>query len=289
MRWRVWFGATVGLLLTPATAHAVIGGHEPTREYPWFAHIQRIANAQADDTGCGGSLVSPRWVLTAGHCLLKRLDGTVDPIDPSEIRIMFGRTRRHVPPPFEFRGARRVIVHPDFKPYGDHLAPAGGPDLGLVELPEAVDFEPIAIASRNDRHRWLPGTESTVIGFGLTETTPFDLVLPPDPARSSDVLVEAQSPIVSDDDCAISWAVGGKPVGFAFDPSTMLCTGYPQGGVGPCTWDSGGPVMVRGPGSSMRLVGVVSFGPCAYPLLYEVHARPAEPALRDWVLSTINR
>lgn len=45
----------------------VVGGTVATRgQWPWMVKISM------DETfNCGGSLISPLWVLTAGHCVYK--------------------------------------------------------------------------------------------------------------------------------------------------------------------------------------------------------------------------
>lgn len=37
----------------------IIGGHNATETYPWMVALSN---------GCGGSLVSPQWIITANHC-----------------------------------------------------------------------------------------------------------------------------------------------------------------------------------------------------------------------------
>ena len=60
-----------------------------------------------------------------------------------------------------------------------------------------------------------------------------------------------------------------------FDPTTMVCAGFPQGGVDTCQGDSGGPMFGKTSAGELRIVGTTSFG--------EGCARPGKPAsTRAW-------
>ena len=53
--------AVAAALLAVAPAEAVVGGKRvDAREVPWFANLNGF---------CGGTLVAPDRVVTAGHCV----------------------------------------------------------------------------------------------------------------------------------------------------------------------------------------------------------------------------
>ena len=80
-------------------------------------------------------------------------------------------------------------------------------------------------------------------------------------------------PITTDAYCANAYS--------NFDASTMVCAGYPQGGVDTCQGDSGGPLFAGG-----RVVGATSFGEgCARPDKPGVYARVADAPIREWIRS----
>jgi secreted trypsin-like serine protease len=79
-------------------------------------------------------------------------------------------------------------------------------------------------------------------------------------------LMAATVPVVADADCATAYT--------RFSADSMVCAGYPQGGVDTCQGDSGGPMIAAG-----LLVGIASWGDgCARPGKPGVYTRVARYA-----------
>ena len=92
-------------------------------------------------------------------------------------------------------------------------------------------------------------------------------------------LQEAQVPITTDAYCAGAYS--------DFDPATMVCAGFPEGGVDTCQGDSGGPMFGRTSAGTLRVVGATSWGDgCARPGKPGVYARVADEELRPWIADT---
>src|SRR2546423_12711390 len=69
----------------PASAGAVVGGHAAQGDTSFVAALEyKGANTSDYSFICGGNVVRPDWVLTAGHCVNPDVDGKVDP--PGAVR-----------------------------------------------------------------------------------------------------------------------------------------------------------------------------------------------------------
>ncbi len=248
-----------GGLLPAASAHAIVGGHAPSRAYPGMTLLEEKGNFI-----CGASLVRPTWVLTAAHCVSGGADGATT--SPGDLTLVLGRTRRSDESSGERLRAVRVIRH---ETYG---TPSGSSnDVALIELPRAARVAPYRVVTGTESALWKPGTTATVTGWGGRVFTGID--------GGSDELEEVQVPVQQDTACDRTYSVT-----LGYDAATMLCAGDVTGGRDACQGDSGGPLTALD-GSTPVLVGVVSFGlGCAFPTQYGVYARIGAPALADWIV-----
>ena len=125
---------------------------------------------------------------------------------------------------------------------------------------------------------WLPGVLTTIAGFGTTSQ---------DSNATPAVMQVAQVPIIADPVCAAAYPRDSSAQvvnNGAFDASTMVCAGYPNGGVDTCQGDSGGPLLTPARDGVLRLVGATSFGDgCAQPGKPGVYARLAEGPIRAFI------
>ncbi|XP_034033442.1 enteropeptidase-like [Thalassophryne amazonica] len=97
------------------------------------------------------------------------------------------------------------------------------------------------------------------------------------PGSLPNVLQEAQVPLLARDQCQLQLPEYNIT-------SSMLCAGYPEGGVDTCQGDSGGPLMHLDHGL-WTLAGVTSFGiGCGRPDRPGVYARVS--FFTSWITET---
>jgi len=216
----------------------IVGGLRSAKErYPY-----QVALFRGDTQFCGGTLISPTWVLTAAHCYGIGLHveiGRYDLSDESEI--------------YEKIGIKHEIPHPDFEM--DTL----DYDIMLVELESPSDYQPIKLDDGSQS--FTDGMDLTVIGWGKTSTW----------GRESDILLETEVDYMLRDTCKKRYFFLGAEI-----TDRMICASRP--GRDACQGDSGGPLIIKGFDSSEDVqVGVVSWGiGCGLRLIPGVYSTVAK-------------
>jgi trypsin len=244
------------LACVAAPSQAIVGGHDaPAGAYPAVAEI-----TFGKSFLCTGTAIAPDWVLTAGHCGSVTGAAVASPVGwPAaliDVRVGGDKAGQGTLVP-----ADRVVVPPEY------LATSGH-DISLIHLAATAPGAPVKVAGEAERSLWTAGTSETIVGWGTTS----------EGGDTPDALQEATVPITTDDYCGGAYG--------DFDATTMVCAGYPQGGVDTCQGDSGGPMFGRTAAGELRVVGSTSYGEgCARPGKPGVYARVADTPLREWIRS----
>jgi trypsin len=246
--------AIASLAVLPASSPAIVGGHD-AGPYP---SVARITFGQS--FLCTGTLIAPNWVLTAGHC--GSITGAAVATPASwPAPLIDVRIGGHTDTQGEQVPVSQAVVEPSY------LATSGY-DVTLLKLSRNAAETPSPVSGAGETALWAPGTSETIVGWGTTQEN----------GNTPATLQEANVPITTDAYCSGAYS--------DFDPKTMICAGFPQGGVDTCQGDSGGPMFGHTSTGALRVVGATSFGEgCARAGKPGVYARVGDTALREWIRS----
>ncbi|WP_149085168.1 MULTISPECIES: S1 family peptidase [Microbacterium] len=218
----------------------IIGGKAvPNDAYPFMASLQFGGEAF-----CGGSLVAPRVVMTAAHCVTSADPVTGLPMPEVDgVTVTVGRTVLSDDGQGQDRGLAGpdaggpVVVHPRYLD-GDEAF-----DVAFVMLDRPVTgIVPVKLPTKGTDALLRPGQSATVIGWGNTDTAL---------GNFPDRLRQVQVPMLATEECELSYD--------SFRPGVNMCAGTV--GKDSCQGDSGGPLFRQPPGRDTAYqIGVVSYG-----------------------------
>jgi len=234
----------------PKAGASVIGGHNATiSKYPSLAFI---AGVQATaGYACTGTVVAPRVVLTAGHCVEDIASSSI--VEPGLITVTTGVSNLQKITEAQVSTVERVLAYPKFDPTELHG------DAGLLILSAPVEAPPIALATAADASLYEPGDELTVAGWGIDDRVT---------EHAPNQLQAGTVPIDEPSGCRS----GTKRFYPFFEPKKQFCTlDAPQFHITTCHGDSGGPAIAKRADGTAVEVGVTSLG--------EGSCNPTSPAV----------
>jgi len=256
----------------------IVGGTEVVpHSLPWQVVVRTLKwkDGRRRVGQCGGSIICPKFVLSAAHCVDED-----DGVHPDNVTILAGA---HNIRSFMDQGlgtdassSRHDVLaihnHPGF-----NIPTRINNDYTVLELKQPITMRPearaIYLPGKFDDKPFYEGSSQgkfLVSGWGDTQWDGW----------SSDTLLSVTVPSVSNNDCKKAYYVTPH----------MICAGnLKEGLIDSCSGDSGGPMAwldEKGDGK-VKLIGVVSFGrDCALPKYPGVYARVT--SVLNWVATKTN-
>ncbi|XP_050723555.1 CLIP domain-containing serine protease B4-like [Eriocheir sinensis] len=202
------------------------------------------APTSVEDTFCGATPITKRFLLTAAHCVFdpnRRLTNVR--LGELDFAVQGEENSR----PVDYT-VQQIYVHPDFDPSSLERYN----DVALIQTVEQIEFNDLVYPYCISENAPAPGTVVTGAGFGLANATfrPSRLQ-----EAALEVLENSQCEQRYRDEQALPQLMQRYPE--LLQGKSILCASYPQRGS--CQGDSGGPLYELRNGKRY-LVGIVSTG-----------------------------
>ncbi|XP_006618064.1 chymotrypsin-like protease CTRL-1 isoform X1 [Apis dorsata] len=204
------------------------GEYAMQNQFPFMAVVHQL-KGNGRISQCGGTIISSRWVLTAGHCVAS---------GPHQFLVVFG-TRDKTGIAYNFYQGPGVamlttqaVLHPEYRTTMN--------DIALLYMPQNIPFgnniRPIQFVG--NRYNTYADKTGMVIGWGKDGPT----------GTGTKRLKYAAVPIISNYECSMYWPV----------TEAHVCTSaaYDEDA---CQGDSGGPLIVMKNRKPFQ-IGIVSYG-----------------------------
>ncbi|XP_077303190.1 serine protease 33-like [Lithobates pipiens] len=249
---------------SPLVSSRIVGGTDALDgQWPWQVAV--LGETADGEYLCGGSLISPEWVMTAAHCINH-------PIQVSKYKVYLGVHQLGV------ISSHTVVANVSFiVANGNYIDTTSPGDIALLQLDAPITYTeyimPICLPSSTTTFPC--GTECWVTGWGSRHYGGSVVFY--------ETLQEVMVPLIDLNTCQAMQESAGSTSHIQYD---QICAGYKDGGKDSCQGDSGGPLVCKVQGIWYQ-VGVVSWGMgCAEPNFPGVYTLVT--AHQAWISTHLN-
>lgn len=172
---------------------------------------------------CGGSLLSNKFILTAGHCVCSGI-GT-DILNPNSIKVTLGQHNLSEKSKNSYEmNIKEITVHPEYK----CTKPRN--DIALLELNDPLEWSEfvspvcLPIEFGKSGYQKFENVLATVAGWGWTSENSKN-------GGRAKILQKANVSIIESEKCQEWYKSQGKKTKIQ---NTQMCAGYEQGGIDSC-------------------------------------------------------
>jgi secreted trypsin-like serine protease len=225
---------------SPAAHASIIGGDVAAiADFPSLAFI--VARTDKNQGfACTGTVISPRMILTAAHCVEDLDLGGFTPA--ADYKIATGRANPGHDETGDVLRVSSTHVFPGFDPGTTHG------DAALLVLASPTSAPAIPLAASADSALYEGGAGVLLAGWGLTRAN----------AGSAPSTLHSTSNVVLN---AASCKARTRSFNQAYSTAVQMCTTDPPDlANGGCFGDSGGPAIAHRPDGSPVQIGIVSTG-----------------------------
>jgi secreted trypsin-like serine protease len=222
----------------PSATASIVGGRPATiEEFPSLVYVQAVEGKHG--FACTGTVVAPRIVLTAAHCVEDIEKGTITPTRDYAVSTGVADPSKAGPPNIFHIVATHVF--PDFDPGALHG------DAAILVLDRPTPAPVLSMAGPADAALYAGGAEVRLTGWGLTSAAAKEQ---PANLQATTMLVQTSS------SCRKKTSAFYK----RYSPADQVCVLSSDRKSGGCFGDSGGPAIGRRADGTPVQLGVTSTG-----------------------------